>query len=103
MRRLTQGAAPRAPLLRLSLALSLRQDVRVPNGGHSDLFRTRPVPDGAGVEIVFYDVRTGEERAIGIVDDHTQAQAFISGALAAIEASGAYARGYAAGLELRGG
>ena len=75
----------------------------VPDGGHGELFRTRPVPDGPGVEIVFYDVRTREERAIGVVDDHTQAQSFISGALAAIEASGAFARGYAAGLELRGG
>ena len=39
---------------------------------------------------------------LGVVDGVAQAQQFISGAIAAIEASGAYARGYAAGLELRG-
>ena len=73
----------------------------MPNGGHGDLFRTRSASDGPGVEVVFYDARTGEERAIGVVDGHAQAQSFIAGAIAAIEASGAYARGYAAGLELR--
>ena len=73
----------------------------MPNGEHGDRFRTRPAPDGPGLEIVFYDARTGEERALGVVDDHGQAQLFISGAIAAIEASGAYARGYTAGLELR--
>lgn len=70
---------------------------------HGDLFRTRPAPDGPGLEIVFYDAPTGEEIALGVVDGHAQAQSFISGAVAAIEASGAYARGYAAGLELRRG
>jgi len=74
----------------------------MPNGGHGDLFRTRPAPNGPGLEIVFYDTRTREERALGVVDDYGQAQLFISGAIAAIEASGAYARGYAAGLGLRG-
>jgi hypothetical protein len=73
----------------------------MPNGGNGERFRTRPAPDGPGIEIVFYDARTGEERALGVVDDHGQAQHFISGAVAAIEASGAYARGYTAGLELR--
>jgi hypothetical protein len=73
----------------------------MPNGGHGDLFRTRPAPNGPGLEIVFYDARTGEERSLGVVDDHGQAQLFISGAIAAIEASGAYARGYTAGLGLR--
>ena len=71
------------------------------NGGHGDLFRTRPAAEGPGLEIVFSDARTGEERALGVVDGHAQAQAFISGAIAAIEASGAYARGYEAGLALR--
>src|SRR5688572_32011847 len=52
------------------------------------------------LEIVFYDARTREERPLGVVDDHGQALLFISGAIAAIEASGAYARGYTAGLEL---
>ena len=70
-------------------------------GEHGELFRTRPAPNGPGVEIVFYDARTREERVLGVVDDHGQAQLFISGAIAAIEASGAYARGYSAGLELR--
>jgi hypothetical protein len=73
----------------------------MPNGEHGDRFRTRPAPDGPGLEIVFYDAGTGEERALGVVDDHGQAQLFIAGALAAIEASGAYLRGYTAGLELR--
>jgi len=59
------------------------------------------LPTDPGLEIVFRDVRTGEERALGVVDGHVQAQAFISGAIAAIEASGAYARGYEAGLALR--
>jgi hypothetical protein len=75
----------------------------MPNGGHGDLFRTRPAPNGPGLEIVFYDVRTRDERALGVVDDYGQAQLFISGAIAAIEASGAYVRGYAAGLGLRDG
>lgn len=75
----------------------------MPDGGHGDLFRTRPAPDGPGLEIVFYDALAGEEVALGVVDGHAQAQSFISGAIAAIEASGAYARGYAAGLELRRG
>jgi hypothetical protein len=74
----------------------------MPNRGHGDLFRTRPASHGRGLEIVFYDVATREERALGVVDGVAQAQQFISGAIAAIEASGAYARGYAAGLELRG-
>jgi hypothetical protein len=74
----------------------------MPDGGHGDLFSTRPAPKGPGLEVVFYDVRTREERALGVVDGFAQAQQFISGAIAAIEASGAYARGYAAGLELRG-
>jgi hypothetical protein len=73
----------------------------MPNFGHGDLFSTRPAPSGEGVEIVFHEPRTGEERALGVVDDHGRAREFIEGALAAIEASGAYARGYAAGLELR--
>ena len=73
----------------------------MPNRGHSDLFRTRPAATGPGVEIVFYDARTREERSLGVVDDQGQAQLFISGAIAAIEASGAYARGYEAGLGLR--
>lgn len=73
----------------------------MPNGGNGERFRTRPAPDGPGLEIVFYDARTGEERALGVVDDYGQAQLFINGAIAAIEASGAYARGYTAGLELR--
>jgi hypothetical protein len=73
----------------------------MPNGGHGDLFRTRPVPNGPGLEVVFRDLRTGEERSLGVVDGHAQAELFISGAIAAIEASGAYARGYAAGVELR--
>ena len=73
----------------------------MPNGGHGDLFRTRPAPTGQGVEIVFHDPRSGGERSLGVVDDHGHAQEFIFGAIAAIEASGAYARGYAAGLELR--
>lgn len=73
----------------------------MPNDEHGERFRIRPVPDGPGLEIVFYDARTGEDRALGVVDDHGQAQLFISGAVAAIEASGAYARGYTAGLELR--
>jgi hypothetical protein len=73
----------------------------VPNGGYGDLFRTRPAPNGPGLEIVFYDARTREERALGVVDDYGQAQSFIFGAIAAIEASGAYARGYEAGLGLR--
>lgn len=71
------------------------------NGGHGDLFRTRPAPTGQGVEIVFHGPGAGGERSLGVVDDHGRAQEFISGAKAAIEASGAYARGYAAGLELR--
>ena len=71
------------------------------NGGHGDRFRTRPVADGPGLEVVFHDARTGEERALGVVDGHAQAQSFISGAIAAIEASVAYARGYEAGLALR--
>jgi hypothetical protein len=50
---------------------------------------------------VFYDARAGEERVLGVVDGSTQAQSFISGAIAAIEASGAYARGYEAGLALK--
>ena len=73
----------------------------MPNGGHGDLFRTRPAPTGHGVEVVFMEPRTGEERSLGVVDDFGHAQEFIFGAIAAIEASGAYARGYAAGLELR--
>jgi hypothetical protein len=73
----------------------------MPNGGHGDLFRTRPAPDGPGLEIVFRDVRTLEEHALGVVDDYGQAQLFIAGAIAAIEASGSYARGYEAGLALR--
>jgi hypothetical protein len=73
----------------------------VPNGGHGDLFRARPAANGPGVEVVFYDVRTGEERVLGVVDGHAQAQSFIAGAIAAIEASGAYARGYEAGLVLK--
>jgi hypothetical protein len=73
----------------------------MPNGGHGDLFRTRPVPDGPGLEVVFYDLRTQEERPLGVVDGYTQAESFISGAIAAIEASGAYVRGYEAGLALR--
>ena len=73
----------------------------MPNGGHSDLFRTRPVPNGPGLEIVFYDLRTREERSLGVVDGYEQAQSFIAGAIAAIEGSGAYARGYEAGLALR--
>lgn len=73
----------------------------MPNDERGELFRTRPAPDGPGLEIVFYDGRTREERPLGVVDDHGQAQLFISGAIAAIEASGAYARGYTAGLELR--
>ena len=73
----------------------------MPNGGHGELFRTRPASDGPGLEVVFHDARTGEERALGVVDSHAQAQSFISGAVAAIEASGAYARGYEAGLALR--
>lgn len=68
----------------------------MPNGGHSDLFRTRPAPNGPGLEVVFYDLRTREEHSLGV-----QAQSFISGAIAAIEGSGAYARGYEAGLALR--
>jgi hypothetical protein len=73
----------------------------MPNGGHGDLFRTRPAADGPGLEVLFRDVSTGEERALGVVDGHAQAQSFISGAIAAIEASGAYVRGYEAGLALR--
>ena len=73
----------------------------MPNGEQGERFRTRPAPDGPGLEIVFYDARTGEERALGVVDDYGQAKLFISGAVAAIEASGAYARGYTAGLGLR--
>ena len=73
----------------------------MPNSGHGDLFRTRPAREGPGIEVFFYDQRTGEERSLGIVDGRAQAQLFISGAIAAIEASGAYARGYAAGVELR--
>ena len=73
----------------------------MPNGGHGDLFRTRPAPDGSGFEVVFYDARTGEERPVGVVDGYAQAQEFISGAIAAIEAPGVYARGYEAGLALR--
>lgn len=73
----------------------------MPNGGYGDLFRTRPAADGPGLEVLFRDVSTGEERTLGVVDGHTQAQAFISGAIAAIEASGAYVRGYEAGLALR--
>jgi hypothetical protein len=73
----------------------------VPNGGHGDLFRTRPAPSGSGLEVVFYDARTRDERSLGTVDGYAQAQSFISGAIAAIEASGAYARGYEAGLALR--
>lgn len=73
----------------------------MPNGEHGDRFHTRPAPDGPGLEIVFSEAGTGEERALGVVDDYGQAQLFISGAIAAIEASGAYARGYTAGLELR--
>jgi hypothetical protein len=73
----------------------------MPNGGHGDLFRTRPAPNGPGLEIVFRDVRTLEERPLGVVDDSGQAQLFIAGALAAIEASGSYARGYEAGLAVR--
>jgi hypothetical protein len=79
----------------------VRHDARVPNGGHGDLFRTRPAPNGQGLEVVFRDLRTGDDRALGVVDDYAHAQAFIFGAIAAIEASGAYARGYEAGLELR--
>ena len=75
----------------------------MPNGGHGDLFRTRPAPSGSGLEVVFYDLRTREERPLGVVDGYVQAQSFISGAIAAIEATGAYARGYAAGIELRDG
>jgi hypothetical protein len=70
-------------------------------GGHGDLFSTRPALKGPGIEVVFRDARTGEERVLGVVDGHANAQSFISGAIAAIEASGAYARGYAAGLRLR--
>ena len=73
----------------------------MPDGGHGDLFRTRPAPSGSGLEVVFYDVQTRDERSLGIVDDYAHAQSFISGAIAAIEASGAYARGYEAGLALR--
>ena len=73
----------------------------MPDGGHGDLFRTRPAPGGPGLEVVFCDARTGDERSLGIVDDYAHAQSFISGAIAAIEASGAYARGYEAGLTLR--
>jgi hypothetical protein len=73
----------------------------VPNGGHGDLFRTRPASSGPGLEVVFYDARTRDERSLGTVDGYAQAQSFISGAIAAIEASGAYARGYEAGLALR--
>ena len=58
------------------------------DGGQGDLFRTRPAPNGSGLEVVFYDVRTREERPLGIVDGYAQAQSFISGAIAAIEASG---------------
>jgi hypothetical protein len=36
-----------------------------------------------------------------VVDGYHQAQSFISGAIAAIEGSGAYVRGYEAGLALR--
>jgi hypothetical protein len=79
----------------------MRQDARVPNGGHGDLFRTRPAPNGPGLEVVFRDLRTGDEHSLGVVDGHAHAHEFISGAIAAIEASGAYARGYEAGLELR--
>ena len=75
----------------------------MPNGGHSDLLRTRPAPNGPGLEVVFYDLRTREEHSLGVVDGHEQARSFISGAIAAIEASGAYARGYEAGLALRRG
>jgi hypothetical protein len=42
-----------------------------------------------------------EEHSLGVVDGYEQAQSFISGAIAAIEGSGAYARGYEAGLALR--
>ena len=73
----------------------------MPDASHGDLFRTRPAHDGPGIEVFFYDHRTGEERSLGVVDGQAQAQLFISGAIAAIEASGAYARGYAAGMELR--
>ena len=73
----------------------------MPDGGHGDLFRTRPAPNGSGLEVVFYDLRTREERPLGIVDGYAQAQSFISGAIAAIEASGVYARGYEAGQALR--
>jgi hypothetical protein len=73
----------------------------VPNGGHGDLFRTRPAPNGPGLEVLFRDLRTGDERSLGVVDDYAHAQAFISGAIDAIEASGAYARGYEAGVALR--
>ncbi len=73
----------------------------MPKGGHDDLFRTRPAPNGPGLEVVFYDPQTGDERSLGVVDGYEQAQSFISGALAAIEASGAYARGYEAGAALR--
>jgi hypothetical protein len=73
----------------------------MPNGGAGDLFRARPAPNGSGFEVVFNDARTGEERVLGVVDGYAQAQSFISGAIAAIEASGAYARGYEAGLALK--
>jgi hypothetical protein len=86
---------------RRTLGVHVRQDVLVPNEGHGDLFRARPTPDGRGFEVVFHDARTGEERVLGVVDGYAQAQSFISGAKAAIEASGAYARGYEAGLALK--
>jgi hypothetical protein len=73
----------------------------VPSGGHGDLFHTRPAHRGSGLEVVFYDVRTRDERSLATVDGYAHSQSFISGAIAAIEASGAYARGYEAGLALR--
>ncbi len=73
----------------------------MPNSGHGHLFGTRPAPNGAGLEVVFRDPGTGDERSLGVVDGYEQAQSFISGAIAAIEASGAYVRGYEAGRALR--
>ena len=100
------SAHARVPLVRRSwfngtVGRRVRQDVPVPNRRHGDLFRTRPAADGPGFEVVFSDARTGEERVLGVVDGPAQAQAFIAGAIAAVEASGAYARGYEAGLTLK--
>jgi hypothetical protein len=50
---------------------------------------------------VFHDARSGEDRVLGVVDGYGQAQEFIAGAIAAVEATGPHARGYEAGLELR--